>query len=256
LAKSDAGLEILALGPLQVFVGDRVLTSSDWTYSKPRELLFYLLSHASLTKEEISLTLWPDASSVQVRRNFHVTLHHLRRVLGGTSWIIFENDHYTFNRSLSYRYDVEAFESGIAQARQMLRFQPGSIGQVIEHLEEAVGLYRGDFLQDVAVGAWAIPRREELRCLYLEALLTLGQLHLQTGNQAEAARAYRQAITCDSYLEAAHRGLMRCFARQGEPAQAVRVYKTLCQLFLDELGSPPSPETVALYEQLRRGEPV
>jgi DNA-binding SARP family transcriptional activator len=57
-------------------------------------------------------------------------------------------------------------------------------------------------------------------------------------------------------LEEAHRELMRCYARLGERGQALRHYQTLEQLMRDELGSPPGPESLALYEQLKRGEEV
>src|SRR3712207_9189020 len=45
------------LGSARVYRGDRLLTSSDWTYAKPKELLFYLLSHRSRTKEQIGVVL-------------------------------------------------------------------------------------------------------------------------------------------------------------------------------------------------------
>ena len=66
--------------------------------------------------------------------------------------------------------------------------------------------------------------------------------------------AYRQAIAHDGLLEAAHRGLMRCLARRGEPGQALRHYQALLAQMHAELGLPPSPETAGLYERLRRGE--
>jgi DNA-binding SARP family transcriptional activator len=50
---------------------------------KPRELLYYLLSHPEgRTKEQIVLALWPDASASQLRSSFHDTMFRLRRALG------------------------------------------------------------------------------------------------------------------------------------------------------------------------------
>jgi two-component SAPR family response regulator len=251
---SPERLRIFALGPGRVERGGRALAPSEWTYAKSRELLFYLLGHPSCTKEQIGLALWPEASPSQLRSGFHRTLHHLRRALGGPEWISFENGRYSFNRSLDYWFDVEAFESELAEAR---RHGAGAPERAIRHLEEAIDLYKGDFLEDLAIeGEWALERQEELRRLYGEALLELGGLLSEEGRYDEAAQAYRKAIAHDELLEAAHRELMRCHARLGERSQALRHYQSLLGSLRDELGSSPAPETAELHRSLLRGEDV
>ncbi len=123
-------------------------------------------------------------------------------------------------------------------------------------MEQAVALYQGDFLADLEDAEWAVQRREELRQHYLEALVTMGGLLFAESEYARAVGIYRQAIDCDSYMEAAHRELMRCLARQGEHGQALRHYQALAALMQNDFGSPPAPETRAVYECLRRGEEV
>jgi predicted ATPase/DNA-binding SARP family transcriptional activator len=258
-AASETGIEpraeliILALGPPQIYRGEQLLASADWTYAKSRELLYYLLAHASQTKEQIGLDLWPDVSPAQLRNTLGVRLHHLRRALGRANWIIFENNTYAFNRALNYWFDVEQFETYLASAR---RVRDNSPAQAIRHFQEAFKLYRGDFMQDWVEGEWFVTRRTELRQKYLDALLTLGQLLFAESNYAQAAATYKQVIERDNYVEAAHRELMRCYAQMGEPAQALRHYQALVELMRAELDSPPAPETTALCERLRRGEAV
>lgn len=129
---------LFALGPARVYRGKYALAHTDWTYAKARELLFYLLDHDARTKEQIGLALWPDASPTQLRNSFHATLHHLRRALGRSEWILFEHDHYSFNRQLPYWFDVEAFESQVTQAHQHQKQAPT---QAIYCLEKATKLY-------------------------------------------------------------------------------------------------------------------
>ncbi|MGH3146635.1 MAG: tetratricopeptide repeat protein, partial [Rubrobacter sp.] len=165
------GLRIFALGPARVEKGGRPLDSPDWTH-KPRELLFYLLSNPPRSKEQIGLALWPDASSSQLRSSFHDTLFRLRRALGDKEWISFEKGRYAFNRSLPYSLDVEAFEENLSEAK---RLHPQAPERAIGHLEEAVGLYGGDFLEENSADReWAMVRQEELKREYQEALLLLG----------------------------------------------------------------------------------
>jgi predicted ATPase len=116
--KPRADLTLIAFGPAQIYRGAGLLTSADWTYAKARELLFYLLSHAAQTKDQIGVDLWPDVSPPQLRNTLGVRLHHLRRALGRPDWIVFENNAYAFNRSLNYWFDVR-------RSRPVLRTRDG-----------------------------------------------------------------------------------------------------------------------------------
>jgi LuxR family maltose regulon positive regulatory protein len=246
-----AWLRIFALGPAQVEKEGVPLDSPDWI-QKSRELLYYLLSHPEgRTKEQIGLVLWPEASTAQLRSSFHDTVFRLRRALGGKEWVVFEKRRYAFGRSLDYSYDVEAFEKHLSEAR---RLQVKAPEQAIQNLQEAAGLYTGDFLEDIAHSEWTLERQEELRRAYGESLLLLGSLLLSQERNAEAAEAYRKAISHDRFVEEAHRGLMRSQAALGEPGGALRHYEELAKLLQEQLGASPAPETLALYERLRAGE--
>ena len=244
-------LRIFALGHARVERAGRVLSSSDWTYAKSRELLFYLLCHPPRTREQIGAALWPYASSSQLRKSFHDVLYRLRRALGAEKWVVFENGRYAFDRSLGYFFDVEAFESELAEARRLKDEAPE---QAIHRLRGAIEVYGGDFLEDFLDSDWHLIRQEVLRREHHEALLSLGGLLLSEGRPAEAAEAYRKAISHDELLEEAHRGLMRSQAASGERGQAIRHYRNLVRLLEDELGSSPAPETRDLYESLRRSD--
>jgi two-component SAPR family response regulator len=231
----------------------RPLDSPDWL-QKSRELLYYLLSHPPRTKEQIGLALWPEATTPQLRSSFHDTVYRLRRALGGKEWVSFQKGRYTFNRSLDYFFDVEAFEENLSEAR---RVQTEAPEQAIRHLQEAVELYGGDFLEDLAAdGEWVMVRQQELQRAYPEVLLLLGRLLFAQERHAEAADAYRKAISHDRFMEEAHRELMRCYAALGERGLALKHYEELVDLLDDQLGTSPARETNALHARLRAGEEV
>ena len=108
-------LRIYALGAARVIVGERLLTSSDWTYTKARELLYYLASQPPVAKAQIGLDLSPDSSEHQLRNVFHRTLYYLRRHSQPESVVLSEGV-YTFNRDLSYWCDVDCFNTHLSQA--------------------------------------------------------------------------------------------------------------------------------------------
>jgi predicted ATPase/DNA-binding SARP family transcriptional activator len=247
---SATTLRIFGLGPARVLRGSDEIATQDWTYSKAREVVFYLLSDKSRTREQIGLDLWPDASTDQLRDRLGVALHHARRVLGDADWIRFENNVYSFNRSGGFWFDVDEFAAHLGKTAA------ATPAGAIEHLRAATDLYHGDFLEDMPDGEWYLGRREELRRLYQEALLTLGRLLSDDAQYGEAADVLRRLIASDNYMEAAHRELMRCYVRMGERGRALRQYRQLLELMRDELGSLPAQESTALYERLRRGEGV
>jgi len=246
---------VTALGQMAVRVHGVALTDADWRYAKARELFFYLLSQPQATKEQLGLALYPEASPSQVRARLHRVLHHARRALGHNDWILFDGNAYAVNRDRPLWYDVEQFERRVRAARAALAESPRQVALAIRLLQDASPLYTGDFLPELDAD-WSLFRREELRRQALEALLELGHLLLAEGRPAEAIAVYQRALELDTYLEAAHRELMRGYARLGEAGRARQHYQRLCQVLRDELGTGPSPETARLNEQIGAGQAV
>ncbi|MDE3230080.1 MAG: tetratricopeptide repeat protein, partial [Chloroflexota bacterium] len=233
-------LRIFAFGEARVYLRGELIAPTAWTYAKARELLYFLLARGPASKAKIGLALWPDADLAQVRSQLHPALHHLRRALGAPEWVVFERGKYRFNRALSYAYDVEAFQSHLAQARRVRDDAPERAAQ---HLESATRIYRGDYLATGDGGAWSEAYRDELRRDWLEALALLGALRSAACDYQRAAEIWRALIAADPFQEGAHRELMRCLAAQGERALALRHFEALTRLLADDLAATPAPET-------------
>jgi predicted ATPase/DNA-binding SARP family transcriptional activator len=247
----EAPLCVFALGRARVEKDGLPVDSPD-LIQKPRELLYYLLSHPEgKTKEQIGLALWPEASASQLRSSFHDTVFRLRRALGGKEWVLFEKRRYAFGATQEYFYDVKAFEEGITEASRRRTEAPD---EAIGQLREATDLYAGDFLEDVAQYEWVLERQEELRRSCQEAMLLLGELLGFRERHAEAAEVYRRIVARDGYLEAAHRGLMRSYDSLGERARALEHYRSLVETMREGLGTAPAPDTRVLFEELLHGE--
>jgi DNA-binding SARP family transcriptional activator len=236
-----------------------MLSNSDWTYSKSKELFYYLFLNPPATKAQIGLALWPEASPDQLRNIFHRTLHYLRKALGGPQWITFAVGDYAPAPGINSWCDVREFESRLVVVRTSPisnLLQPAERERARQLLTEAVELWRGDFLADMDVGVWGLTLGEVLRRSHMQALMDLGQLNVAEARYADAIRFYQRVLAADNYFEAAHRELMRCFARLGEASHALQHYKSLRKLLHAELAAEPSPETTLLYERVRRGDDV
>jgi len=238
-------LRIRALGAAVVEFGDVALTAADWSYAKPRELMFLLVSSPPMTKEQIAAALWPDLSRQQLGNALHTALRELRRALGDPGWVVYADGQYRFDRSRPHECDVTAFEDALLAAR---RARPSEAA--LPDLQRAIAGYGGDFLDGMATGEWALVRRDELRRAYESALLATGRLQSAAGRHQAAAAAFRRAVAHEPLNESAHRELMSCWARLGETARAVRHYEELVEVLRDQVGVPPAAETTALYRRL------
>ena len=128
--------------------------------------------------------------------------------------------------------------------------------RAIEHLQTAVQVWQGDFLEDLDAGDWAIYRREELHHQCVNTLIELGQARISwprtTPPRSTSTNACLLSIIFSNWLIVE---LMRCYARQGESGQAVRHYQQ-CTLRCAGTRHQPSPETTLLYQRLRRGDAI
>lgn len=249
--ESPYDLRLQGLGPTDVFLEGRQLVASDWTFAKPKELLFYLASSTPKTKQEIGLVFWPDASPDQLRAGLRAALYHLRKALGKREWILYEDGYYCFNHDMNYVYDLERFEQHVERGRELARSTPG---EAIDLLEEAVSLYRGDFVADLADDDWASIKREELRRTYQESAILLSELLIDEGKFQRSEQFLRLVLQEDPLFEEAHRGLMRCYAGRGEHGLVTRQYENAVRIMQAELGVAPSVETTDLYQSLVQRE--
>jgi predicted ATPase/DNA-binding SARP family transcriptional activator len=242
-AAAAPSLTIRALGPLQITQREVPVT---WASAKPRELLLFLLCHpGGRTRDQVGLAFWPEASTEQVRNNFHVILHRLRKTLGDAHWVTLTNDQYAVDPRALVDFDAARFErdvtAGLAQLKRNGDAAP---------LEAALTLYGGDFLEHEVVGDWHLELRDRLRQKYVSALVLLAERHMKEERWVEAAEAWRRLVTRDELDERAYRGLMTCHAKLGERSQVKQLYQRVERLLEKQLEAKPEPETVQLYRRL------
>jgi predicted ATPase/DNA-binding SARP family transcriptional activator len=238
-------LEVCALGPLQVVRRGEPLPPQVWAYAKPRELLLLLMIHpAGRTREQVGQSLWPGASPAQVKNSFHVTLHHLRKALGGPEWVVAEGDRYRLAPTVRWTLDADRFQH---EARAVLSDSAADAAR----LRSVLDLYRGDLLDGEVVGAWVEEERDRLRRLLVALVLAFGAALERAGDHAAAAEAYHAIAAREELNEEVQRRLMLAWARTGDRHRALRHYERLVATLMEVLDADPEPDTVRVYESLK-----
>ncbi len=237
-------LSFQALGIVQVMIGDRCVTGADWEAKVARDLLFCLLAHpGGLTREEIGLIFWPDHSPAQFKLQFKKTIYRLRRAVGQDVVCLIQ-DRYRFNRALDYDYDVEAFETHLAQARASGRTREGATSY-----QAAIDRYKGRYLADVD-GTWVHADRERLWRAFVHAVLELAEYCFAEGDYGRTLELVHRVLKQDGCVEEAVRLALRAYAAMGNQADMARQLARFKQALLEEADAPLSPETITLYENL------
>lgn len=242
---APTGLEVQTLGAGDVRKNGELIPAAEWRSNRARALFFYILDQGRVRKEAIGLDFWADFSPAKVSSNFHATLWRVRQALGFKDSILFENDHYCLHPSISIWYDVNEFLNYVRQAAS------SSISSVerSELLRQAARLYNGPYLPDVYM-EWADKRREELRGLYLDALVGLAKIESQNNRFAEAKELYEKIVALDPYRDETHLALMKCQVEIGSKSAAIAHYKRYKALLRKELNAEPMPELEGYFNQL------
>jgi DNA-binding SARP family transcriptional activator len=249
------GLKIYLLGKFEVYHNDRLV--QHWKTDSDKILLKILLTEPGRRFSQDTLVeyLWPDLQLPQGIRNLRGRISELRKTLepslkrgARSSFIKTVPNGYVFDPK-QCQIDAETFKELCQQARR--QDQMGRLEEATKLYEEALGLYRGDFLPEDNHQEWAIAPRERFRQLSLEALERLIALLHQLHRCQEAIHYAERALLIDRYCEGFYRALMRCHADTGNPAEALQVYER-CRRALQELEVLPSKETERLYQEIRR----
>jgi DNA-binding SARP family transcriptional activator len=92
---------------------------------------------------------------------------------------------------------------------------------------------------------WLEGERHRVAELAAVALREAARAHTAAGRPADAARVARRLVTLRPWDESGHELLVRALARAGDPDAARAHVDLVTELFLDELGVPPSRALVA-----------
>jgi DNA-binding SARP family transcriptional activator len=193
-------------------------------------------------RDKLAALLWPEALHQRARHNLRQLLLVLRAVLPPS--ILTEIGETVTLEVDALDVDAVEFERLVASGDPEARAR-------------ATALYQGDLLaglgeQSQAYEDWLLSERERLRELALDAFASLLAEHVANGAVEGAIHTAMRLLALDPTQEAAHRALMRLYARQGRRASALRQYQTCVAALQRELGADPDVDTRELYEQIVR----
>ena len=198
----------------------------------------------TVSRAALATRLWGGRRPEQARHSVRQALLSTRQALGGagcSAALSVADDTLALDRAF-VDVDVREFEA---------RLDQGSV----DALEEAAGLYGGEFLDGFRLGEpafddWACRERDRLRERARHGLAALLLHHDDVGALEPAIETALRLLRVDRTQEPVHRTLIQLYNRQGRRADALRQYRTCLGVLRSELGVEPEPETVRLYREI------
>ncbi|WP_198347875.1 BTAD domain-containing putative transcriptional regulator [Plantactinospora sp. KBS50] len=237
------------LGPLEVRDGDRVVPVAG---ARLRALLTRLALDPGRPVGVAALAeaLWGDTPPAEPANAVQSLVSRLRRVAPGLG---------VQSGPAGYRLvlgaeDVDAgrFERLTHAGRTALR--GGDATGALPMLREALGLWRGPALAEVADAPYALAAASRLAELRLTALEDRIAAELAVGQSGPPVAELDELTTAHPLRERLAALHLRALAAAGRPADALAAYERIRRRLAEELGADPSPELRAAHLAVLRGE--
>ncbi len=261
-------LDLSLFGSFEASLAGRPLTK--FRINKAKALLIYLAvenNQGSGNREHLMTLFWPGMPQTSGQQNLRQTIYYLRQAVKEVSgesnavdFLLSDNESVTINPAYDWQADVHTFTRLLHQVRNHDHPDLLTCSECRNWLEEAVQLYKGDFLSDFYLADssefedWATVKRETFRRRMLDALDNLATTYLQGGHHRQAQTIAYRHLKIDELDERAHRHLMEALARGGQRNEALAQYEGLTRLLQEELGLEPVVQTAVLYERIKSGE--
>jgi AAA ATPase domain/Bacterial transcriptional activator domain len=191
--------------------------------------------------------LWGDTPPARPEDQLAVLISRLRAVLGRE-----RIEHRDRGYLLACDW-LDASELAALTDEMERRRGAGNLLGAAAAARVALSLLRGYGPPSVP-GEWARLRLAELDLLVGRARRVAATALLESGDWMSAADAAAAAVESDEYDEVSLRVLLRAYVAGGRVAAALAAYAKARERLVTDLGTDPSPETVALYTAILRGE--
>ena len=248
-------MQFRLLGPLEVEDHGRTLVLGS---AKQRALLAILLLHANevVSRDRLIDELWGEQPPASAPHSLEVYVSRLRKTLqpdDGERLLLTQAGGYLL-RLEPDQLDVTCFERLLEEGRRALA--AGKYERASERLAEALALWRGSTLGDLAYEPFARPEIERLEEQRLAALEERIEAELALSRHASLVAELESLSNQHPLRERLHGQLMLALYRCGRQAEALENYMELRRHLRDGLGLDPSPALQRLEQAILRQDPA
>ena len=252
----EGKIEIYTLGNFMVCKGGQPLSAKSRRLNKSWEFFLYLITYSgkNVPLEAIQEAIWPEGEHPDPMRSMKNIAHRLRKIIdsgedqNGDSSIIYSNGCYRWNSAIAYWWDAENFETLCIEAHSLVK---KNTQLAALKYQEALCLYRGDYLPEFTSSDWVIPVRNYYRQLFLRSVIELLEICKQARRHSEITKICEKTFLIEQFEEELHLSYMEALLEMGKTAQARAHYQYITSLLYREFGTKPSSAMQRLYRSMK-----
>ncbi len=236
---------VLVGGPILELDGSIVATRGPTRQRSTLALAYLLLGQGRrVPSDELAEAVWPEGPPASWTASLRKVVSDARTWLAGAGLgEVLSVAHQAYRLDLPDWATTDVEEAALAMVPE-----PGRPVALAE-ARRAADLLSSQLLPGLDA-PWLRVHRDQARQLRLGALEAMSEGLRVAGEHQEAIAAAREVIDVDPLRESAYRLVMAAHRDAGRIGSALRVYEECRNHLVEELGSPPSPTTVAAYQAL------
>jgi DNA-binding SARP family transcriptional activator len=258
-ADADHEYAFGVLGPLRVTRAGVPLSLGG---RQQRAVLARLLlaDDAGLTVDQLADALWAAAVPAGAAGTIQTYVFHLRRTLEpnrdrGRPGQVVITDQGRYRLAIgSDALDSAAFERRVDSGERLLA--DGALAEAVSDRDQALALWRGDVLADLADYDFVAPVATRLADRRKAAVEAKIDAELALGRHTSVLGQLNELVAKDPLNERLRGQRIVALYRCGRPSEALAAYDQLRHQLADELGVDPSPPLQKLHERVLAHDPA
>jgi DNA-binding SARP family transcriptional activator len=241
-------MQVRLLGPVDVEVGGEARAVPG--LRRKAVLAVLALQHGQIvSRARLAALSWGEPAPPTAGKTLQVHVSYLRGVLGGQAAIR--------ARPPGYVLDLGEDGTDVLRAQRLLGqgAHADDPGQGVARLREALSLWRGQPLADIAGLDWLEEQAGQLEQLRLRVEVALAEARLAAGEHEALLPDLDRLAAGHPLDEPIHAHLMLALHRSGRQAEALAAYQRLRHALSAELGIDPGPTLRDLQAAILRQDP-
>ena len=232
-------IKICALGSFAIIdIDSGVCLDDDGLRSDMlKKLITYLVIHREhpVTVQELFGALWQDDETENPAGALKNLMYRLRAVMkknfGDTAFVVTGSGTYSWNPQVETVLDIEEFEKSVKKSKASKDADEATHG-----FEEALEMYRGEFLENCADKHWMVTSATYYHSMYLTAVKRLAALYLKAERFADVENICTRALRFDDVDEQIYCDLIRSLIGQQKNELALKNFENAKKVLQDALG--------------------
>lgn len=245
----DKFLGISLFGGFKVKSGTKFIDK--WPRKKSKHILISLILNPNgIHRETLADNMFFSDGVENPLKNLDVTIHSLRKILEPdrktkeSSFILFKDACYLFNRSNPHSIDLDEFEKTYKELKSLAKDSDCYLQKAVRLID----IYKNGFLPEIDFADEWIAEREDFRVKTVNTCTQIVKTAFESNNLDYAELFAEKLLKIDNLDEYAYQSIMNIASKKKDKKKLKNTYDRMASAFRQEIDDTPSDELISAYK--------